>query len=372
MKLRILIIDDQPESVKPLEDEIREKLPEAESRVVGFDAARAAITDFEPDIIVLDLLRETTEEAPGLDVWEFVWEKWFCPLVFYTAFPERLEQDDRSKHPFVRTEKKGGGSEERVIAHIHGFDVHVSALLAVGAEIRGVLNRMLKEVADRAFSNVKGPTEVRDMLTRMARRRVAAAMDDRLSTGGPNLRPWEHYLCPPLVERHLLTGDIIRRRDGDPADPTQYGVVLTPSCDLVDDGQRKPKVEKVLVAICANVQRLLQDLNLDVQTNREKCKERLLPMLSQGYGTSCLPLPGLPGAFPAMAADFRTLELIGLKEIGSGGEPFLRVASVDTPFRELVAWAYITNAARPGLPDRDFGSWADEIIADLPKPASRA
>jgi hypothetical protein len=371
VKLRILIIDDQPDSVKPLQDEIKEKLPEADSRIVDFGAAQTTIAAFEPDIIVLDLLRETTEEAPGLDVWEFIWEKRFCPLVFYTAFPERLEQDDRSKHPFVRSEKKGGGSEERVIAHIHGFDIHVSALIAVGTEIRGVLNRMLKEVAHRAFSNVKEPSDVRDMLTRMARRRVAAAMDDRLSTGGPNLRSWEHYLCPPLVDRHLLTGDIIRKRDGDPTDPTQYAVVLTPSCDLVADGHRKPKVERVLVALCTNVKRLLQDLNLDIHTNREKCKERLLPMLNQGYGTSCLPLPGLPGAFPAMAADFRNLELISLKEIGNDKEPFLRVASVDTPFRELVAWAYITNAARPGLPDRDFESWADEIIAALPKPAPR-
>jgi CTP synthase len=72
-----------------------------------------------------------------------------------------------------------------------------------------------------------------------------------------------------------------------------------------------------------------------------------------------------------MAADFRNLELIGLKEIGNDNEPFLRVASVDTPFRELVAWAYITNAARPGLPDRDFESWADEIIANLSKPAPK-
>ena len=178
-------------------------------------------------------------------------------------------------------------------------------------------------------------------------------------------------MCPPTISGHLLTGDILRERAGHPEDASHYAVVLTPSCDLVSDKERKPKVGKVLVAKCATVERLLEDLNLNVKTKRERCKERLLPMLRQGYGNSCLPLPGLPGEFPAMAVDFRKLELIELGAIGDGDKEYLRVASVDNPFRELVAWAYILNAARLGLPDRDFDSWVEEIIAALPDAAKK-
>jgi hypothetical protein len=211
------------------------------------------------------------------------------------------------------------------------------------------LNQALKEVAPQIFENTKAEDERKEMLVRSARRRVAAAMDRELSTGGPNLRSWEHYLCPPTNLGHPLTGDIIRKRVGDRRDPSQYAVILTPSCDLASDAEREPKVEKALVAVCTGVQRIFEDLNLDINSKRKRLRERLRPTLAQGHASSCLPLPSLPGVFPPMAADFRKLELIDLKEIGNDQESYVRVASVDNPFRELVAWAYMMNAARPGL-----------------------
>jgi hypothetical protein len=206
------------------------------------------------------------------------------------------------------------------------------------------------------------------MVVRSARRRVAAAMDDKLSVGGPNLRSWEHYLSPPITSEYPLTGDIIRRQNGNPEDPAEYAVVLTPSCDLVSGEGRKPKVKRVLVARCKDVGRLLQELAPGDRDDEEERRKKLRIILTQGHGHSCLPLPALPGIFPQMAADFRALELIDFGKIvtGEGGE-YERVASVDSPFRELVAWAYALCAARPGLPDRDYDAWVDEIVSALPK-----
>jgi hypothetical protein len=39
----------------------------------------------------------------------------------------------------------------------------------------------------------------------------------------------------------------------------------------------------------------------------------------------------------------------------------MRVASVDSPFREQIAWAFVQIAGRPALPDRDLESWVQEI-----------
>ena len=72
-----------------------------------------------------------------------------------------------------------------------------------------------------------------------------------------------------------------------------------------------------------------------------------------------------------MTADFLRLELIDLDRIGTGDKEYLRIASVDNPFRELVAWAYVLNAARPGMPERDFESWAEEIIKAVPVPEKK-
>ncbi|MYK60628.1 MAG: hypothetical protein F4034_01405 [Chloroflexi bacterium] len=63
-----------------------------------------------------------------------------------------------------------------------------------------------------------------------------------------------------------------------------------------------------------------------------------------------------------MAADLRDLELIPVGAIGVEGEEFLRVASVDSPFRELISWAYLQVAGRPGLPQRDLDGWIHDII----------
>jgi len=95
--------------------------------------------------------------------------------------------------------------------------------------------------------------------------------------------------------------------------------------------------------------------------------EKVLSVLRQGYSQSCLPLAQLPGEFPPLVADFRKLSLIQLADIGQGNEEYVRVASVDNPLRELVAWAYMSTAARVALPDRDFAGWSKEITP--PRPA---
>ena len=223
------------------------------------------------------------------------------------------------------------------------------------------MNRALKSVAPRIMKPPFDPSGT-DMLIRAARRLVAARMDESLSTGEPPpLKSWEFYICPPVVE-HLLTGDIVRRKGGSKDSPTSYAVVLTPSCELVRDAKREPKVKEVLLARCAPVGRLLVDLLIPLNAAK-KHKDKIISMLSQGFTQSCIAIASLPGEFPAMAADFRNLELAKLDGEMTGLEDFERVASVDNPLREAFAWAYMVATARPALPDRERDDWADAIIA---------
>jgi len=142
-------------------------------------------------------------------------------------------------------------------------------------------------------------------------------------------------------------------------------VVLTPSCDLVASGERKPKVDGVLVACCCSMRDGL-DLTSLKNTGPSKLKKSLPgTVLTHGYFEAVIPFPCLKGRIPAMAADLRHLELIPLNDIGLSDKAFLRIASIDSPFRELVSWAYLQIACRPGLPDRDVILWCDEIVALL-------
>lgn len=367
MPIKILLIDDKPDSVASLVAEVDVQMPGARRNLVDFDMAEGAIESYRPDVVILDLSQGSVVEghSPGLATRDYIWKRRFCPIIFYTAFPELLEEDERLRHPLIKLVTKGAGSEATVLANIRDLEPSISAIKSAGHEMYWALTRALREVAAGVFSSTDAEA-IPDVLIRSARRRVAARMDEQLSTGGPHLKSWEHYLCPPTLP-HLLTGDIICRRKGDQKDPSSYRLVLTPSCDLVEVGTRKPNVEKVLTAVCSDAERLLKEAGLSPNTQKEKLKGKILPFLRQGHGRSCLPLPKLPHRFPTMVADFRVLEVIDLNHIGSNKE-YERVASVDSPFRELVAWAYALNAARPGMPERDFESWADEITETIPEP----
>ena len=198
------------------------------------------------------------------------------------------------------------------------------------------------------------------IIDRAARRRLAALLDDT-ATAGRQLDAWEQYVFPP-VSSDIQLGDILRLKECD-QEPQNFRVVLTPSCDLVRSNGRNAKVEDVLVARCFPVSDVLGMIGLGGKLSKAINKSQFREILSVGYGRSLILFPALDKHIPSMAADLRKLQLIPLKDVDAQYEV---VASVDSPFREMVAWAYIQTAARPGLPDRNIESWQREIRSSLP------
>jgi CTP synthase len=184
---------------------------------------------------------------------------------------------------------------------------------------------------------------------------------DEMSLG--NLASWEQYIYPP-VSKDLLLGDIIRLKSRDPNDPQSFSVVLTPSCDLATGEGRAAKVEQVLVTGCCAPKQGIKKTPLCRLKKKEELSASLAStLLTQGYHQSMVPFPSLKEKIPSMMADLRDLKLVPLRGIGSAdGAQYERVASLDSPFRELISWAYMHTACRPGLPDRDYNSWAKEIV----------
>jgi len=358
--LKVLFIDDQPESVETVREELKEKIAGVQSEVDNFNNAEFPLTSFLPDIVVLDIFRGQVadEDTAGLPVHDYIWNECFCPIVIYSARPDDVAGRVK-EHPFVKMVRKGANSEEQVVACIEEFLPHVEALNKVQADIRQHVNKELQNVAPRVFKAIDETDKRKTVFVRSAKRRIAAMMDEP-HTG--NIMSWEQYLCP-AVGSSLLTGDVIRRTGSDGNNPTDHFVVLSPSCDLeCVPGERAANVDKVLVSSCSPIQNALGEVNVSVKTREDKFKDKLLVLLRRGFGTRCVPLPELPGILPAMTLELKKLELIQLEQIGDGEEcQYYRVASIDSPFRELLAWAYLQIAGRPGLPSRDFEGWASDI-----------
>lgn len=369
--IKVLFIEDEPDNVGSVMDLLHKNGEEYKCDVTNFADYEDAIDTIAPDVIVLDLLGKGSpaeRDVPGKAIFDSIWKSRYRPIVVYSAQPDALE-DSRTEHPFVKSVQKGSGSEKQVMSKIAELKPQVEALHQAEQHIRQQLALALREVAPYAFKTFPDPPDSEkrnNMIVRAGRRRLAALMDD-FSKHGQSLASWEQYLCPPISE-DLQLGDILHKNGKPNEDPTSFCVVLTPSCDLVASEGRQPKVDCVLVARCEAFPDSIKETSLGkIGKSKLRNDDRLeKTILRTGYFETILPFPAFEGRIPHMAADLRGLELIPLDQIGDDGSTFSRVASIDSPFRELVAWAYMQIACRPGLPVRDCKTWSDEILRDYP------
>ena len=359
--LRVLFVEDDREAIDPILDQIEQKETEIEYCVFNFHEAEENIRSLRPDIVILDLfdgalIEENNRGSAQLD---FIWEQQFCPVVVHTGLPEAIEDFE---HPFVQMLKKGRGSDEQVLEAIRSFKPHVQALKEAEDYIKDSFAFAMRDVAPYAFDTFSEIEQRNDAILRASRRRLAAMMDN-LAVEGKKLASWEQYIFPP-ISKDIMLGDVLRKTDGKDTNPASFRVVLTPSCDLVSSGGRPPKVRNVLVAKCCSTERgfeLISRKDLGTEKRRDRLKS---DVLSRGFLEIIMPFPALEGRIPTMMVNLRELELIPLSDVVSEEKQFCRVASLDSPFRELVSWAYVQVSGRLGLPDRDFASWCDEIVAD--------
>ena len=359
--LRVLIVEDEDDSVRPILRLIDERGMDVQPVHCDFGDAATQLREFRPNIVVLDLWEgeDSDKENKGEAYLDFIWNHQFCPVIIHSAEPEL---PDEQRNAFVREVTKGQHSPGLVLDAIQELRPHVETLQEAEEHIRDSFSLAMRDVAPSTFDLFESVEKRNDAIKRAGRRRLAALMDDIPGDGGNNLASWEQYLCPP-ISRDTVLGDVLMKADQDKDNPASFRVVLTPSCDLASNNGSEPKVKEALVSKCYSMKAGL-DLTSWNEIALGRLKNRLIgSALSQGYFETVIPFPRLQGKIPTMVADLRGLELISLQDIGLSDTKFLRVASLDSPFRELVSWAYIQVSGRPGLPTRDFASWRDEILA---------
>ena len=143
---------------------------------------------------------------------------------------------------------------------------------------------------------------------------------------------------------------------------------------MVRSGNRTPKV---LVARCEPLKKLGKMELIPGKPLSKRQRESLESILNEGMTGQHLVVPEFRGHVPVMAVNFKRLELvewdrIDLPRNGGGSadkvtrEPDLkRIASTDSPFREMVTWGYLRVTGRPGVPEIDVEGWLDDISRHL-------
>ena len=358
--LRIMFIDDDPSSVQDAVELLDKTYSGLERLIENFGEAMEHIRSFRPDVLVLDIWKGSIgdSEAESSEVYDTIWAEQFCPVIVYSADSAKVDEANAGEHPLVVGVTKGSGSDERVLAKVREFEPYIESVKEGAENIRIAFFKAMRDVAPDAFRNYEDEKQRADSILRASRRRVAALMDEPM-LDDKQLAAWEQYICPPVSSDPQL-GDVLRVADGCSDDPDAFRLVLTPSCDMVASNDRTPKVKEVLVAKCCSIKEGLRRIGIHGAFENELSKHQIF---TQGFSGPIVLLPQLRGRIPAMAANLRELELINAEKIIPGEDAkYCIVASIDSPFRELVSWAYLQISCRPGLPDRDIQSWRQEVI----------
>jgi hypothetical protein len=357
-RLKVLFIDDQEAGVL---DALRwvENDAVCECHLVPFTNFEEALESHQPHIAVVDRWSGSppTGSDEGRAILEAIWDKRFCPTIIYSAFGVDDFDSPHKDHPFVKVVQKGADPTAFRTAFLE-LKLQAQALYDTEKHIREQFALALKVVAPYAAkAHQPGTAEYSEAVLRFGRRRVAALMDEKTSGGA--LAVWEQYIHPPLNTSCLL-GDILLKKGENKDDPASFRLILSASCDMVLE---RPKIDKILVANFVTVVEAAEKISDMCHLPKEKLLKYMSTLvLTPGFYGRYIPFPPLESKIPLMMADLKKLDLIPFADVVPGaGQKFEQVASLDSPFRELISWAYMQNACRPGMPDRDCAPWCQEI-----------
>jgi CTP synthase len=363
-------VEDTKAIIELLREALLATFPELEVRDCGFQKAPDELKWFRPDVLILDLAEGINEVNAAAPSWDFVWKHHFCPVIIHSAYDASTYEP--RNHPFSRYERKTSESIAKVVNLLKEFVDHIDGIRALRNEIETRIANSLREVSPLVWQEHAQPAERREMLLRITRRRVAASLDSSTNSTD-QVKAIEQFIYPPL-EKNILAGDVLVKRNSNLNLPESYRVVLTPSCDLVPEEGRSP-IEDVLLAQCVAVTDKEIIRRFGLQADHADLVGQLGRRLKGDYRSDEIVFPSLHGLWPAMVVDLKRLELLKLQKVALDKDDrldqtdFFRVASMDSPFRERVTWRYVETTGRPGLPVLDKDALEKDIVrAATPNP----
>lgn len=373
MLWRFLIVDDK--QADALEEIVKEnKILEPPHRVVvqkcsNFRDAIPLLSQSRFDLVILDLYEEKGGISPlddtvplaGEKVFNQIHQERFVPVVFYTAYPQKVEG---LFNPYVQVIRRGNSRRLReAIKKV--FETGLPQLIRFLEEEQ---RRYMWENVASYFKDTFSGSEKTDATFLLARR--LANVLGRSSVEGflisqnlispkedDSIYPIEMYVYPS-VNPKIQVGDILKSKYNKKSD---YWMVMTPSCDLEQN-----KVTDVVLAACfalseqpeyAKIESYLvkgeepsngskKDLETLIGNNRnaeykrkDDEKTRFQP---ERYSF-------LPATFfiPDLVVDFQALMQIPLEKIKLKH----RIASLDAPFAEACSSRFARYYGRLGTPD---------------------
>lgn len=354
---RALIVDDDPQigpqarDLAALQDEgsaVRLEISSTER----FDEALRLLESEIFDLLVMDVRLGQGASDPDSEIGVLtlreVQTRRFIPTVFYTGLPRLV---NHLSTPLIRVVEKTEGVG-RLLAVLHELiETKLPKMnRAILAHIQMVqAEYMWSFVADH-WSELASERDGLTLAYLLARRLSTSLSGSQISKLAEALgytpaalpavgkaHPAEYYVMPPLAGAPSLAGDIHRLNDG------QYRVLVTPSCDLV-----LGKNDFVLWAKCISLPECDEYRNWASDQSKEKFLSSLLRNNRAKQPERYFFLPG-SYTVPDLVVDFEQLSNTPCTTL----EQSTRIASLDSPFAELMLFRFARFFGRLGTPDLD-------------------
>src|SRR6185503_14364534 len=182
MKLKVLIVEDEDVVGNLLEEVIITRLSALQhapvvKRCRSIPQSGEMLEDFRPHVVTLDLKDDSTDDlSAGKPAWEFIRDKHFCPVVFYSAnaLPDGFPD---GKDHFAHHLYKGNKQPVDVAAIIEGFLPHVIGLEQIRSEVESRYARSVQKVSRLIWKAENDPVQRNQSLLRVTRRRLAATLE---------------------------------------------------------------------------------------------------------------------------------------------------------------------------------------------------
>ena len=362
---RILVVDD--------EDHIAQNNATALNRASGSDPLPYPVEAFpttsftdaldrvgrgDVDLLVLDVFDQagaqdntdvTDLEPVGRSVFEKVREQRFLPIIFLTALPDRVEYGENP--PFVQIVSKGAPNPfEALFAGVKRcLDSPFPELYrAVRSHIENASRQFMIGFVEPNWNELEArPRDVEHLLMRRLGVSFDTTQNDRSAGSVPAIR---YYIVPAPSEHR--TGDIVTKSDAADANgqpETQWHVVMTPSCDLVEG---REKADYVVLAECIPLPSFKEhkDWISAESNNKRKSLERLVKSKDRYFY--------LPAAWkvPDLMVDLQRITSIPHADLSL----YAKQASLDDPYAAQLSHqfhCYLGAGRHPGSGSERRDRW---------------
>ena len=366
---RFLVIEDKTDIAAQLSEACPEFVTPDIAEVSICPKFRDALSVLESqrfDLLIIDLKDDSSnlpdeENLPGLQAYEEIKKRRFVPVVFYTALPKYVMQEQNA---FVRVVEKSAGLGKLREEVRRVMDTKLPALTR---HLENEEREYMWDFVSKHWREFESPHDQADLayllarrlalsLQGMARKLARKLAGEDVPLADPlNIHPMEMYVRPPISKKRLA-GDILH---GEVAGVTSHWLVLTPSCDFEHAG----RLQNVLLAQCVllagepEFTNWRQDQATHVGALRGLIGDNRPATQSERYKF-------LPGTFflPDLVVDFQRLRAVAPADIAT----LEAIASLDSPFAEAVLSRFARYFGRLGTPDVDKNVVLSRLQAVLP------